>query len=574
MSVRPARTWLWLALLVHLLLAGTYAWRAPAWEGPDENDHAYYASFLRATGQQPTILQSAARTGRPAHEEASLGHHPPLYYFALGSLSALIGTGDYTPCWAPNPDWGKASALKWQHGSDEVLVSREIWMLRALRGMSVLLGAISLALTWALARVLLPAEPAIANAATILLSCLPQWSWMHGVLDNGNLATTLALATTLVLARGARARRLSLGTGIGLGLLLGTALLTKLTALYLLPVVGLAYVLGFVAWRDQRRAVLQSAALALLLAVGISGAWFWRNATLYGDPLALAPHAIAYASNRVPPDMRASYLLGDFIWHTLHSTFAGIGWSALRAPRSVVYVAAALVLLALLGLLARARAVAREGGLGLLLAVTALALTVAGLVQFNLAFFQPQGRYLFPGSGVAAILLAAGWHGLRLPRALHTIVAAVCVAGAFLLQHLWFLPDMTARTVADPLYASLHAGLHTAAPIARRTLIAEAPAPAAALDAAPTFRWRDPEARPDGAYSVILVFKSGLAFASFETGHLVLRTTEWTLPDAFWSALPIGEPIRWRVRRIANRAQQEAAGAQPETPEQTLVRTR
>ena len=54
--------WLAVALLAHLTLAGTYAWRTPAWEGPDENDHAYYASFLAATGRQPGM--PAGETGR------------------------------------------------------------------------------------------------------------------------------------------------------------------------------------------------------------------------------------------------------------------------------------------------------------------------------------------------------------------------------------------------------------------------------------------------------------------------------------------------------------------------------
>src|SRR5690606_5018447 len=124
---------------------------------PDENDHAYYASFLRATGRQPTILQSSASTGRPSWEEASLGHHPPLYYALLGTLTAVFGSGDYTPYWSPAPERIPGAALQWQHGHDEhAPVSEEIAVLRSLRLVSTLLGAASIVLTFALARVVFP----------------------------------------------------------------------------------------------------------------------------------------------------------------------------------------------------------------------------------------------------------------------------------------------------------------------------------------------------------------------------------------------------------------------------------
>ncbi len=565
--------WLAVALLAHLTLAGTYAWRAPAWEGPDENDHAYYASFLAATGRQPTILQSSATTGRAPHEEASLGHHPPLYYAILGGLARALGSGDYTPFWSPNPAWPVTSDLKWQHGRDEQPpVSREIGMLRVLRCFSVLLGAVSITLTWALARVLFSTRLGIADAAVVGLACLPQWSWMHGVLDNGNLATALAAATLLVLARGARAGALGLGTGAALGLLLGVALLTKLTALFLLPMVAVAYAHAVIVARGGRGRLFASAAIAFGLAALLSGAWFWRNATLYGDPLALAPHAVAYASNRVPADLRSSYIVGDFVWRTLHSTFAGVGWSCRAAPRAAEYAAAVVALLALLGVAARARVLAREGGAPLGTSLVALGLTVAGLVQYNLTFFQPQGRYLFPAIGVVAILLGAGLAQLPLAKSIGRVAGFAVVVGALVLQHTWFLPMLTPEPVDEPRYASYHEGLHTPAAPAQRTLVATAPAPDARLDTPPTFRWLDPQGTPSDAYSLILTFPDGVAFATWETARVALTGGEWSMPASYWAALPHGQAVRWRVRRIADRARGEAARDQAESDERTLLR--
>ena len=567
--------WLAVALLAHLTLAGTYAWRTPAWEGPDENDHAYYASFLAATGRQPTILQSAATTGRAPHEEGSLGHHPPLYYAILVGLTRAFGSGDYTPFWAPNPAWPGTSDLKWLHGRDEQPpVSREIGMLRVLRCFSVLLGAVSIILTWALARVLFATRLVIADAAVVALACLPQWSWMHGVLDNGNLATALAAATLLVLARGARAGTLDLGTGASLGLLLGVALLTKLTALFLLPLVAITYAHALIVARGGRGRLLVSAAIAFGLAALLSGAWFWRNAALYGDPLALAPHAVAFASNRVPADLRSNYIVGDFVWRTLHSTFAGIGWACRTAPRAVEYAGAVVAILALLGAATRARVLVREGGAPLGIAVVAFGLTITGLVQFNLTFFQPQGRYLFPAIGVAAILVGAGLAQLPLPRLIGHAAGFAAVVSALILQHAWFLPMLAPTPVDEPRYASYHEGLHTPVAPTGRTLVATEPAPDARLDAPPTFRWLDPQGTSSDAYSLILTFSDGVAFATWETAHAALSGGEWSMPAGYWAALPHGQAVRWRVRRIADRARGEAVRDQPESHERSLHRQR
>src|SRR5690606_9672207 len=283
MTPSVARRWLALALLVHVVLAGTWAFRAPAWEGPDENDHAWYANYLAATGRQPTILQSGVTTGRLPQDEAPLGHHPPLYYLLLAGGTRLWTGTDHSPYWSPDPTF-PAAACKWKHGFDErAPVSAEITVLRGQRLFSVLLGAASIALTFALGRAVFPARPAAAAGGALALACLPQWSWMHGVLDNGNLATTLAMAVLVVLARALRARRLGLREGTVLGVLLGAALLTKLTALFLLPVVALAHGIAVVEWRDARARVLASAALAGGIAAAASGWWFWRNHALYGD---------------------------------------------------------------------------------------------------------------------------------------------------------------------------------------------------------------------------------------------------------------------------------------------------
>lgn len=567
----PWRTWRWLALalLAHIVLAGTYALCTPAWEGPDENDHAYYAWYLSVTGSQPRILQSGESRGRPAYEEGSLGHHPPAYYAALGALTQLRGGSDHAPFWTPNPAWATdapGARTKWQHGHDErAPVSREISVLRVLRGFSVGLGALTILCTWLLARTVFPARPATADAAALLLAAVPQWSWMHGVLDNGNLATMLGALWLWWLARTLRRSEARWRDGVVLGVVLGAALLTKLTALFLLPLLFVVGCLAAGGWRAARVRTLAVFGLALLLALLIASPWFWHNFTLYGDPLALAPHEVAYRSNTLaaaaeqlgvdPEALRWRYLTGDFVAKTLATAWAGVGWSAHGAPTWQLWVVLTLALAATGACLGRGRALLREGGLPLLAVLGAIVLTVAGLVKFNLTFIQPQGRYLFPAFGGIALLAATA---LPARGVFRVGLLALLIGNAFALQHGRFLPAFAASVPPSGHYASMFAGLATDQRADLRTLTCEAPASGAAMADAPTFRWRDQDAEADTRYSVHVVLPSGQTLGSFETSGLALSGTSWTLPDAIWHTFPAGQPLRWRVRRVPDRLRHEA----------------
>lgn len=578
----PWRTWRWLALalLAHVVLAGTYALRTPAWEGPDENDHAYYAWYLSATGSQPRILESGKALGRPAYEEGSLGHHPPGYYAALAALTRLSGGTDHAPFWTPNPTWETGGRTKWLHGHDEhAPVSREICVLWVLRGFSVALGALSILCTWLLARTVFPTRHATADAAALLLAAVPQWAWMHGVLDNGNLATMLGALWLWWLARTLRRGEARWRDGVVLGSVLGAALLTKLTALFLLPLLFVVGCLAAGGWRAARGQTLAVFALALGLALLIASPWFWHNLSLYGDPLALAPHEVAYHSNtlaaaaeqlEVDPDaLRWRYLTGDFVTTTLATAWAGVGWSLQWAPAWQLWVVLALALAATAACLARARALLREGGLPLVAALGAIALTVAGLVKFNLTFLQPQGRYLFPAFGALAVLAATA---LPARGVMRVGLLTLLIGNAFALQHGWFLPALAPGEAPSAHYASMFAGLAGEQRAEQRTLICETPAPGATMPGPPTFRWRDPNGTDDSLYSVHVALPSGQTLGSFETRGLALSGTSWTLPDAIWRALPAGQPLRWRVRRVPDRLHHEATVDVAASEFQTLTR--
>ena len=563
---------LWLALICHLVFAGLYALYTPAFEGLDENDHCYYACYVQHTGSLPVIGDRSGMAG------GSLAHHPPLYYLGLGAVMSSVGTGDYVPFWSDNPTWaveGEQRRLRWQHGHDEVSpVSAEISVLRAMRALSVLIGLVSIVLVHRLAILMFPGWPGVAGFAALLLACVPQWSWVHGSLDNGNLATMWTGAALVVMAGSLRRGQLGWREGLALGVVAGLALITKLTSIFLLPLLGVTYLHALFRWRSARSQVLWSGCVALAVIVALSGWFFMRNWDLYGELLALNAHREAFAENLVPDEARLEYLAGRFLPTLFGTSLAGFGWSAVRLPWSVELGALLLVLLAVVGWARRGGRLLEAAGPAVWLCALAVLLVVASVIRYNASFYQPQGRYLFPAYAPLAVLLSAGWAASfsgRLGRLRPLVYAAPVVFGGLVFA-LVFRPAMAAETVGDRHYASMIEGLRDGPSASRAAITALEPAQDAELVAPPTFRWRDPGHATGMRYSVHLLLQNGLPMGTYESGLIEIGAAEWQMPAALWQSIDAGQPFSWKVRRLPDRASGERAADAPESPPRRLTR--
>lgn len=568
------RPWLAVALLCQLGLSLGYAWTTPAFEGPDENDHAYYASHLAHRRSLPIVLRSAKAIGGSPWDEASLGHHPPLYYTLLAITMHAAGAPDTIPSWKNAAD-GDRPTHHWRHGYDEVApVSAEITLLRLLRGWSVLCGLASVLLTHRLGRLLVPTQPGVADAAALLLACLPQWSFMHGVLDNGNLASTLGLATLVLLAGCAVQGRVTRARAAALGVTIGLALITKLTCLFLLPVAGTAWL--WLLWRDApRRGATFGAGMLTLALTGLSSAWFFvRNALLYGDALAVEAHRAAYATNRVPEDLKWGWLFGDFGPQLGTSLVGNFGWMSLAAPWPWLVVVAGAALAALLGWIWRGRRLGAHPAV-LLLTLATAALVAAQVLRFNWDFFQPQGRYLFPAAGALAVLVAAGLAALpAVPTGLRVLLGGALPVGAVATLAFHFAPAFAVEPGAGVAreYASMVAGLATPVPPERQQIEALEPADGAELTAPPTFRWRA-SLGPAARYTVHMFNAEGrVLFGTHEWAGTAFDGDHWPMPEAYWAMIPMGEELWWKIRRLPDRAAHESVEDVEESPPRRLVR--
>ena len=573
-----------LALAAYLVLAGRWVVRTPVFEAPDELAHATFVQRIADGAPLPIVRGSNERAGRPPFHQHTLAHHPPLYYLVLGSAVRVLAPDGVrpTPVWSSPQIDGPQNRLLHRHGHDEVSpVSPEVWRFRALRGASVILGLALLLVTVRLAAVLAPGRPQVAASSALILAVLPTFSIAHAALDNGNLATLLATAVLLLLVVAVRDRRLGLGRTFALAVLLGAALNTKLTVVYL-P--GLFVAGAWFLWRAGSRAAALRTVLAALLGILCLVPFVLRNLALYGEPLAVRAHEAAFANNRLGDDVRLTYVLELLPLETLRSLVAGVGWDRSQ-PASILFgLFAALALGALLGPVLSRGGDSRPAGRGrgelLALLVLAILGTVAIYVRFNLVFRQPQGRYLLSALPPAAILLALGlerWRG-RGPRfAGGAVLLAALIAGVLYQDERVGARFRFDASSADRYRSNLTAGLRSESGV---PLGGVRPLDAAwTEDGTPVLRWEQsaPRDRPlslhvhvPGAALVAGTYEARGEDVSDTDGSDTIR--ELALPEELWRAVPPGGALRWKLREVPDRARGETAADAPESRWQLVRR--
>jgi len=295
-----ALAWVWLFVrkLAHLPLS----------IGFDANSHLQYVNWI------------ASKHSVPLATDGWSSFHPPLFY----ALAAGVA--------GPDANLSEAGQL-------------------TLKALVFAAGLATLVVSFALAKRLLPDDPAARSLAVLFAAVLPMNLYSSAYFSNESLHTLLASLALLVSVDVLLAKRPSTARLVLLGALFGLAALTKFTVLVLLPIA-----LGFVAlalWRDERAADVRDEpglalrVLALVAPIAAIAGWFYlRNWLVFGDPLMAnwgnmpGPghtwwqqpgfHTAAYFA-RFGEALAHPYMSGfASFWDSTYSTFWGDGFIAGR----------------------------------------------------------------------------------------------------------------------------------------------------------------------------------------------------------------------------------------------------
>lgn len=392
---------------------------APDIGAPDERQHANYVQTLLAGKGFPVFSPGGVDVGE--HYE---DHQPPLYYLAAAGFAKLVGVSDMADAGAYKVRW-----------------------LNAVIGAGTILGIFCLGV-WGLGR----ADAALGAAA--IAAVLPMNCALSGAISNDPLLFMICTWTLAVCALAVR-QGWSMKLAIFAGVLVGLGLLTKTTAVSLLPILLLAVLLP-----QKKRPTWAMTGAAVGAFAVLSAPWLIRNNSLYGDPLALKAFSSAFTQSRQKSDsieqIKAENPEGgnyeviywrDWVgWWTARSFFGVFGYMDIwmnetgspyqgrnPAPNVVYRLFLAVSLLLVLAWIAsffstdwkEARAIQ-------ILNAAFLAIVLVLFLRFNLQYFQAQGRYLYPAIAPIALAFSVGCFVLLKDRG--KIAVAVLAVGFLLLN--------------------------------------------------------------------------------------------------------------------------------------------
>lgn len=438
-------------LAAFAVLAVGYSLAIPVGEGVDEVPHFDYVRYAKEHRRLPIQPLS-----RDEGVEVWMGHHPPLYY-VLGALAiSWVDTSDFAEVIRPNPHfiWQENSGTNgWNvmmhFGQDVFPWQRSILAMQVVRLMTVGLGTLALYAVYRAAQLLFSEHPWAPLGAAAVIGFNPSFLFMSSTVHHDTLQAAIFALTIWWALRflDQSSRRIDAWLG---GALMGGALLTKLSGLTLIPVVGLA--LALKAWRTRswRKVSLQALAI-FACAVLVSGWWFVRNQWLYGDPLGwrmfLTVHSHMVRST--------AYTWSEF-WHgfvaQIGRTFWGaFGYMHITFPQITKYLwwISGLAGLGLIVSLLRGWSAFVRRWPEWLVVLATLMLLFASFVRFSVATVGAgHGRYLFPaGVGIGA-LLVVGLNGFTAWR--HQLLVSVIVAMGMLVYAVWLPVKFVLPKYAPP----------------------------------------------------------------------------------------------------------------------------
>ncbi|MFN2187654.1 MAG: hypothetical protein ACK2T3_02705 [Candidatus Promineifilaceae bacterium] len=461
------KRWIILILVLFSILGFIYAVVTPIFEASDELWHYPMVKHLADGNALPVQVFDPDEAG-PWKQEAS---QPPLYYYLGAALTWWIDTSDMEEIRWLNPHVDNGVITK--DGNTNLVVhdpATNLWQgtslaVRIVRFASVILGAVTVYLTFQIAKYTAPDKPAVYLGAAAANAFLPMFLFISGAVNNDNLVVTLSSLTLLLIVRYAVSSKdskfiskhdllyvLIIGFAIGLGAL------TKISALGLtaLALVGI----GAKQWMRNQNSGIENEqqesvrldygkivgatagrfGLVLLMVLLISGWWYVRNIQLYGDWSGWNAF-IAVLGQRATPANVAQ--LWDERWGFTISYWGLFGGLNIPMPTWIYWVLNILAVAAAIGFLIYIAGILRSWwrrrrrsilGFGtfvislvdlltenitLVLCLLWIAAVVVGLVRWATVTWSSQGRLVFSAlSAICTVFMLGlvGWLPERLAK--------------------------------------------------------------------------------------------------------------------------------------------------------------
>lgn len=451
------RRFLWLLLVVFAAKGVIFTYIFPPFSGHDEVAHYAYEQLLMEEGRVPLIPDPAAYDAAykngdnptfdeiPDYFQKYHRYMTPDWFYRSETPNQVIRTvtylGDYLPA-----GWIYTA----NHPPLYYLLMAPVWALTdghspefqlyAFRLAAIPLGMLTVLFAYLTARRLFPGDTFLAVTVPTFVAFQPQIAYEAAMLNNDILAILTTSACLYLIVVGLQ-NRFTVGLCAWLGFALGLGLLSKSTAVMVMPVIALAMILRL-GWKRIGE-WLPKGALVLAIAGLVSAPWYLYMLKTYGSISALDEILrLQWWNNQdgVTNSIADQLFDRDFAWMRWKETWGMFGWRLIPIGGTLLNVLWWLTLLAMVGVVAwvvlvalfrwRARSVSlgrlrelargtdrivtvsRWQAIGVLGMVLACAVAYYAVLQFGTTFDLTQARYYFPAVNAAAILIMLGFRML------------------------------------------------------------------------------------------------------------------------------------------------------------------
>jgi 4-amino-4-deoxy-L-arabinose transferase-like glycosyltransferase len=274
-----------------------------------------------------------------------------------------------------------------------------------------------------MARELFAGDAFLAVTVPALVALQPQISYEAAMVNNDIAAIALMSLLLWGVVAGIR-NRFPLRLCLALGVALGLGLLAKGTTITIVPVLGLALLIGF-GWRDWRGLFGRGFAMAVPAAI-LAAPWYIFLYQTYGDLGGL--RRVAELQYWNSPMGSFVDLLTDpqFVEDRFRETWGEFGWRLIHLDTALLWAIAITTVVGIVGLviflLAAWRGKAIPGSpverlapwqwKALAMLMLACLAAYLAVIQFGTTFALSQARYYFPVVNAAAMLVMIGWRAL------------------------------------------------------------------------------------------------------------------------------------------------------------------
>ena len=393
-----------------IVFSSSFSYIAPVYESPDENAHLEFINYVTKYQELPDQYEGMTNKEKSVGQ----GHQHPFYYILTGFLNYALNDGSIIHInsrFNKLHEWNGGNTFSvpyfYNDRNDVFNTAADKHMFYFFRILSVLFGALNIFLVYKITKLITNNE-LFSLLTAFLMASIPQFAFITGMINNDNLANLMSTVCLYMIVKVFKHNGYSIKLAVTLGIVLGIAVLTKKTLMFLPPGVVMMLFYKSVFIEKEFKNSLRYLAVILSITLLISIWYFVRNSIVYNDVFGTQMEIVTMPELVNKKSLFSYYFISRFLSGLLNSFIGSFGWMYIRIPLYIHLFYLVLGFAAVFGFI-RSKIIQNRYLFNIAILMTLFVLLcLIGITFFNLTYTQHQGRYMFPVISFIVIILSLG----------------------------------------------------------------------------------------------------------------------------------------------------------------------